>query len=123
MCLMPNRPNLGNQRTSPLGSWGKTQAPIKEIAKKNTMVLPRIWLTPRNVAGPAPVAMGISTATRANELTLSMTADVMMPLATFDDCRPSSLSDTMVSETAVAVMVRPKMRAILVSAQKYWATK
>ena len=64
-----------------------------------------------------PVAIGTSIATRASDAISSRTADVMMPIAAFDFCRPKLLSETIVNDTAVAVIVRPHMIEIFGSPQ------
>ena len=54
-------------------------------------------------------------ATEANEPISSRTADVIIPVAAFDLSNPSFFNETMVSDTAVAVIARPHMIETLMS--------
>ena len=60
----------------------------------------------------APTAIGTSIATSSSDVKLSRTAAVMMPMAAREVCRPSERRDTMVRDTAVAVIARPHISAI-----------
>ena len=64
--------------------------------------------------------MGIRIATSATDEMLSITVEVIMPTAAGDLDRPSDCRETMVRETAVAVMASPQSRAMFWSPQISW---
>ena len=97
------------------------QTAIMTMRTKKNSALSRINPIPVTDKSPDPVATGIRTATKAREAISSIIAYVMIPLAAPDKCSPSLFSETMVNETAVAVMVKPHNMAILSSPQKYCA--
>jgi hypothetical protein len=67
---------------------------------------------PNGSIGAVPVATGTSTARSASEAMSSSTAEVMIRVATGDCDNPSALSEIIVSETAVAVIVSPHISEI-----------
>ena len=83
------------------------------LQQKKAMVLATIVNSPTALSVASPVAIGTRAATRASEAISSSTADVIMPVAAGERLRPSVLSETIVNETAVAIMARPHISAIL----------
>ncbi len=71
---------------------------------------------------PPPTAIGTTMATATSEPMSSITAEVMTRVATTEFCRPSLRSETIVSETAVAVMASAHIRDTSVSSQIASAT-
>ena len=116
--LRLNLPTNGNLFIQP-SLLGKRTAPKNVMIPKNNNALARINKTPSTERDAVPVAIGTMMATSASEAISSSTADVMMPVAAGVLSNPSDLSETIVSDTAVAVIANPHRSAMLCSPQKY----
>ena len=81
------------------------------IKVKNRIALIRMALIPIRVISASPVAMGIIIATATSEATSSRIAEVIIPVAAGEFCKFSLFSDTIVRETAVAVIANPQIIA------------
>ena len=96
----------------PLVDAGVVQAPMIVTATKKSAALPPVITRLAILIDSWPTASGTIMASATNAAISSMTAEVIILVATTECCRPSPRNDTIVNDTAVAVIASAHINEI-----------